>query len=56
MENECKKCGGRMESREDFLFDIEYYVCYKCGNVEFVNDGLGILRYSLSKEKRDNES
>ena len=56
MEDECKRCGGRMEPRTDFLFDIEFYVCYKCGDVKFKEDGLGNLRYNLSKEKRDDES
>jgi len=53
MDKECKRCGGDMDIKTDFLFNIEFLLCYKCGNVVFLNDGLGNVRYNLTKKKKD---
>jgi DNA-directed RNA polymerase subunit M/transcription elongation factor TFIIS len=50
MDKECQKCGGWMELQDDYENGIEYYICRKCGNVEFLIDGLGGLN-NEQKEK-----
>lgn len=41
MDKECPKCGGWMELQDDYNNGICYYLCRKCGYVEFIIDGLG---------------
>jgi len=54
-ELKCVKCGGLLFRRYDFKYNIHYYSCYKCGHVEFEEDGLGIVRLRLPKEGKTYE-
>jgi len=44
----CSKCGGMMLEHRDYIYDIDYWMCFNCGRVVFnVDDGLGLKRLKL---------
>lgn len=51
MEERCPRCGGNLIPRNDYLYEVDYFMCLQCGNVIFMNDGLGILHYKFPKER-----
>jgi hypothetical protein len=51
MLDRCPRCGGNLIPRNDYIYDIDYYMCLQCGEVIFTDDGLGILRYKFPKER-----
>jgi len=53
MEDRCERCGGNLIPRNDYLYDIDYLICLQCGEVVFIEDGLGILRYRLPERKKE---
>jgi hypothetical protein len=55
MDDKCTRCGGILLPQNDYIYSIDYYMCLQCGNVIFLDDGLGILRYRLPKNKKEEE-
>lgn len=53
MEDRCERCGGNLIPRNDYLYDIDFLICLQCGEVIFIEDGLGILRYRLPERKKE---
>jgi DNA-directed RNA polymerase subunit RPC12/RpoP len=55
MDNKCSRCGGTLIPHNDYIYSIDYYMCLQCGNVIFMEDGLGILRYRLPDKKKEDK-